>query len=234
MESTMQLIFLVVFLKVISAQPSPLELVEKIKALEPLLTKLSSPQFQQQPEVISAQPSPLQLLEEIKALEPLLTKLSSPQCQQRPEVKPTQCCVIPDLFDKETNAGCIRPDDETLRMTAVRGSPECAERKCILRNNDLLLDNEEIDKDAFKQHLDEWVATRREWMPAVKAVKDVCLGNKPLIGFMLTCDADGLIWCISANLLQKCPNWLDTDSCAATRAFMENCLPYNFDKDIPK
>ncbi|XP_063622006.1 general odorant-binding protein 66-like [Cydia splendana] len=195
MESTMQLIFLVVLLKVISAQINE---------------------------------------QEIAGLWASIPKLSTPQCQQIPTDAPSQCCIIPDLFDKKTNAGCIRPDDKPAQEPAVRGSPECAEKNCILRNNDLLLDNDEIDKDSFKQHLNEWVAKRKEFMPAVNAAKDVCLGNKPLFGPNEMCDADRLLWCITSNLYNKCPYWLDTDSCATTRAFMENCLPYYFDKDIPK
>ncbi|XP_063381860.1 uncharacterized protein LOC134668308 [Cydia fagiglandana] len=112
-----------------------------------------------------------------------------------------QCCKIPELFDRATYVGCITPDNEKFGKPAARGSPECAEKKCVLRNNDLLLDNDEIDKDAFKQYLNEWVATRRDYMPAIKAVKDVCLGNKPLLGSMLMCDSDRLQLCIGSNFL---------------------------------
>ncbi|XP_063381767.1 uncharacterized protein LOC134668192 [Cydia fagiglandana] len=162
-----------------------------------------------------------------------MPKRSSPQCQRKPTDTPAQCCIIPDLFDEKTNAGCLRLDNKPAQGPAIIGSPECTEKKCVLRNNDLLFDNDEIDKVSFKQYLNEWVAKRREWMPAVNAAKNICLGNKPLFGFDQMCDADRVLWCINSNLYNKCPDWLDTDSCATTRAYMEKCLPY-FDKDTPE
>ncbi|XP_063534902.1 uncharacterized protein LOC134744886 [Cydia strobilella] len=126
----------------------------------------------------------------------------------------------------ETRAGCIGTYDEPLPGFASRGSPECAERTCILRNNDLLFDNDEIDKDSVKQYLNEWVAKRREFIPAVNAVKDICLGKKPMFGPTAMCDADKLFMCIKSNFFNKCPNWLETEGCTETRAFMERCMPY--------
>ncbi|XP_063381835.1 general odorant-binding protein 68-like [Cydia fagiglandana] len=141
---------------------------------------------------------------------------------------PYQCCNIPDLFEIETNAGCSSgsgtPEGE--RVFTNRGSPDCAERTCLLRNNDLLFDNDEIDKDSVRQYLDQWVANRREFTLAVNTVKDVCLGKKPMLGPNEMCDADKLLFCINSNFYNKCPNWLETDACTGLRQFLEGCMPY--------
>ncbi|XP_063362784.1 general odorant-binding protein 68-like [Cydia amplana] len=140
--------------------------------------------------------------------------------------EPSRCCKIPDLFEIETNAGCSSGTHEVGRGFANRGTSDCAERTCLLRKNDLLFDNDEIDKDSVKQYLDEWVSKRREFLPAVNAVKDICLGKKPMLGPNEMCDADKLLFCMNSNFYNKCPNWLDTEVCTALRAFLEGCMPY--------
>ncbi|XP_061714101.1 general odorant-binding protein 68-like [Cydia pomonella] len=155
-----------------------------------------------------------------------LTKLSSPQCKQLPVEDPKRCCIFPDLFEIETKAGCSSGKHEEVQTFANRGSPDCAERTCLLRNNDLLFDNDEIDKDAVKQYLNGWVAKRRDYLPAVNAVKDICLGKKPMLGPKEMCEADKLLFCITSNFYNNCPNWLETQACTATRAFLEGCMPY--------
>ncbi|XP_061714078.1 uncharacterized protein LOC133522687 isoform X2 [Cydia pomonella] len=189
MESTMQLLFLVVLLKVIFAQD-----------------------------------------DDEAALKSFASQLMSPLCKQLPEKEPKECCNIPDLFYPETYEGCMgaeeEEEEEKPKGPITRGSPECAKETCYLRNNDLLFDNNKIDVESVKQYLDEWVAKRKEYMPAVNAAKDNCLGNIPMFGPKEMCDASKLMFCITSNFLSKCPSWQETEDCTALRTFLESCLPY--------
>ncbi|XP_047990035.1 uncharacterized protein LOC125229283 [Leguminivora glycinivorella] len=88
------------------------------------------------------------------ALRQMLSKTTLAQCMTPPKLAgaPQRCCNVPQLFENETTVGC-EPINLLEGKPALRGSPDCADRNCVLRNNDLLNDNDQIDKESLNSIL---------------------------------------------------------------------------------
>ncbi|GBP19217.1 General odorant-binding protein 67 [Eumeta japonica] len=144
-----------------------------------------------------------------------------------PVANPHECCPIPSIFKDEEfeKCGFVKLEGANGPPAPRQGPPDCVKQLCILKNQNLLKDEDAIDTDALIAFIDKWAAENPSFEPVVGHVKERCIG-KELPGPPEICEANKLLFCLSTTFYMECPIWVENDGCSKLKSHIEECKPY--------
>ncbi|KAM3964907.1 uncharacterized protein ACR2FA_000797 [Aphomia sociella] len=106
------------------------------------------------------------------------------------------CCDIPELGSPKPLSECSNP----------KLPGPCRDIQCIFEKSGFLVDQNTLNKEAYRNHLLQWADKHKEWSTAVnKAITD-CI-EKDLRQYLNEpCKAYDVFTCTGIAMLKKCPD----------------------------
>ncbi|KAJ2950958.1 hypothetical protein O0L34_g5333 [Tuta absoluta] len=125
----------------------------------------------------------------------LLTKRQ--QQRNKASLKPlSACCDIPELGNPKPLTECSNP----------RLPGPCNDVQCVFEKSGFLVNNQTLNKDAYKNHLRQWAENHKGWSDALdKAIQD-CVDKDIRQYLDFPCKAYDVFTCTGIAMLKKCPN----------------------------
>ncbi|CAH0720150.1 unnamed protein product, partial [Brenthis ino] len=120
---------------------------------------------------------------------------------------PLQCCIFGPLFRDQDFKECgieLQSDDEDK---VRHGIPDCESQICLMSKNNLMKDDDTIDKDALNVFMDNWAFSHiinfghnnKSTLNAVNEAKNKCI-QKELPGPSEACEANKIVFCITSTI----------------------------------
>ncbi|CAH0720153.1 unnamed protein product, partial [Brenthis ino] len=137
---------------------------------------------------------------------------------------PLKCCNMPTIYKDEDFKACGIEKPVMNDGDAKPRPPDCDKQICLLQKNNLMKDENTIDKAAIAAFLDKWAEINVDFKDAVEITKNKCI-NGELMGPPNMCEANKISLCILAYIYRNCPKWEETDDCAQIKDFIGKCPP---------
>uniref|UniRef100_A0A2A4IX59 Odorant binding protein n=1 Tax=Heliothis virescens TaxID=7102 RepID=A0A2A4IX59_HELVI len=159
---------------------------------------------------------------------PFLSKIPRQCWAPPPGIDIYKCCPIPRLYPDEVmeKCGIKRAGAEEPEKKLPVSKVPCKEGICLMKNANLLKQNNSIDYIKLRGFLEHWANTNFEFTDAILAAKKVCAQDGgppgPPDG---PCEHDRIFFCLTSNIVWNC-KLRELEGCDILKEHMDECRQY--------